>query len=82
LGVDARRVISMRLALIAEGGPQAAAETHQMVAEKLSAFTEGQMAAVQALARGEGPWVAVERAYAPVRRDVHDNSCRLSGAPH
>jgi hypothetical protein len=79
---EAQGVISMRLALIAEGGPQAARETHQMVAEKLSAFAEGQMAAAQALAQGEGPWVAAERAYASVRRDVHDNSCRLSGPPH
>src|SRR3954468_20087993 len=62
---EAQGVISMRLALIAEGGPQAAAETHQMVAEKLSAFAEGQIAAVQALAQGEGPWGAGDRAFAP-----------------
>jgi hypothetical protein len=79
---EAQGVIAMRLALMAEGGPQAAAEAHQMVAEKLGAFAEGQAAAAHALAQGEGPWVAAQRAYAPVRRDVHDNSCRLSAAPH
>jgi hypothetical protein len=79
---EAQGVIAMRLALIAAGGPQAAAEAHQMVAEKLGAFGEGQMAAMHALALGEGPWVAAERAYGPIRRDVHDNSCRLSAAPH
>ena len=79
---EAQGVISMRLARIGEGGPQAAAETHQMIAEKLSALAECQIAAVYALARGEGPWVAAERAYAPVRRDVHANSRRLLRAPH
>jgi hypothetical protein len=77
---EAQGVISMRLSRIAEGGPRAAAETHQMIAEKLGAMAESQMAAFHALARGEGPWVAAERAYAPVRRDVHANSRRLSAA--
>jgi hypothetical protein len=72
---EAQGVIAMRLALMAEGGPQATAEAHQMVAE-------GQAAAAHALAQGEGPRVAAQRAYAPIRRDVRDNSCRLSAAPH
>jgi hypothetical protein len=75
---EAQSVISMRLARLAEGGPHATAEAYEMIADKLAALTESQMAAVESIAHGEGLLVAAERAFAPVRRHVHANSCRLS----
>ena len=70
-------VVSMRLMRLAQGGPQAAAEADRMIAEKFDAFTDAEVALLNALAHGEGLLIAAERAYQPVRRRVHDNSCRL-----
>ncbi len=78
---EVQAVISMRLARLAQGGPQAAAEAHQMIVEKLDAFADAEAALVKSLASGEDLAVAAERACAPVRRCVHANSRRLSGAP-
>ena len=73
-------VISMRLARLAEGGPQAAEEAQQMIAEKLDAFADAEVAILRALSDGEGLMAAAGRAYAPVRLRVHANSRRLSRA--
>ena len=78
---EVQGVISMRLVRLAQGGPQAAAEAQQMIAEKLDAFADAEAALVEALARGEDLMVAAEHAYAPVRRCVRANSRRLSRAP-
>jgi hypothetical protein len=77
---EAQGVISMRLVRLAQGGPQAAAEAHQMIAEKLDALADAEVALIEALGRGEDIMVAAEHAYATVRRCVHANSRRLSGA--
>ena len=77
---EVQGVISMRLMRLAEGGPQAAVEAHRMIAEKLDAFAESETALVDALAEGASLMAAAERAYAPMRRCVHANSRRLSGA--
>jgi hypothetical protein len=74
---EVQGVISMRLARLAQGGPQAAMEAHQMIAEKMDAFVEAEAAITKALADGEGFMVAAERAYAPVRQRVGANSRRL-----
>jgi hypothetical protein len=78
---EVQGVISMRLVRLAQGGPQAAAEARQMIAEKLDAFADAETALIAALARGEDLMVAAEHAYAPVRRCVHANSRRLARAP-
>jgi hypothetical protein len=77
---EVQGVISMRLVQLAQGGPQAAAEADRMIAEKIGAFADAEVALLNALAHGEGLLVAAERAYAPVRRCVHANSDRLSSA--
>ena len=77
---EVQGVISMRLMRIAQGGPQAAAEANLMIAEKLDALADAEVAMLRALSEGEGLLVAAERAYAPVRRRVHANSSRLSAA--
>ena len=50
---EAQTVVSARLMLFATGGPQAAAEAHRMICEKVTAFSEARAAAEQALAAGE-----------------------------
>jgi hypothetical protein len=77
---EVQGVISMRLARLAQGGPQAAAEADRMIAEKIDAFADAEVALLNALAHGEGFFVAAERAYAPVRRRVRANNRRLSCA--
>ena len=74
---EVQGVISMRLVRLAQGGPKAAAEAHQMIAEKFDAFAEAEAAITKALADGEGFMAAVELAYAPMHRRVCANSRRL-----
>jgi hypothetical protein len=75
---EAQGVISMRLTLLVEGGPQAEAEAQQMIAEKLDALADAEVAILKSLSGGEGLMAAAKRGYAPVARRVHDNSCRLA----
>jgi hypothetical protein len=77
---EVQGVISMRLARLAEGGPLAEAEAQQMIAEKLDALADAEVAILKALSDGEGLMTAAERGYAPVARRVHANNCRLSRA--
>ena len=77
---EVQDVVSLRLARLAEGGPQAAAEAQQMIAEKLDALADAEVAMLRALSDGEGLLAASERAYAPVRRRVHANHRRLMKA--
>jgi hypothetical protein len=81
-GCEAQGVISARLLLFASGAPNAAAEAGRMVAEKIAAFSDAQVAAEQALAGGLGFYAAVQCAYLPVRSAVHANSVRLTAALH
>jgi len=77
---EVQGVISMRLMRMARGGPQAAAEAHLMIAEKIEAFADAEVAMAKALSDGEGILVAAERAYAPLRLCVGANSSRLAQA--
>lgn len=75
--MDTHRVISLRLARIAAGGPEAANETRQMVLEKVSALFEAQNASVGAIIAGKGWEAASKAAYAPYKRCVTANNRRL-----
>ena len=79
---EAQGVISMRLSQFATGGEQAEVEATQMVAEKVEALFEAQVAAMEALEQGCGFFVAAERAYAPFCQRVHANSERLMQIRH
>jgi hypothetical protein len=79
---ESQNVISLRLMLLASGGPGSALEAIQMISEKIGVFAEAEFAATQALADGCGMSVAAERAYAPLQRSVHANSLRLMRAAH
>jgi hypothetical protein len=80
LGLDAQRVIALRLARISCGGATAEAECRRMVSEKIAAATAAQAAAAAALARGKGVEAATTAALAPVKRAVRANHRRLSRA--
>ena len=75
---EVQGVISMRLMRMAQGGPDAAVEANLMIAEKIDAFADAEVALAKALFAGENFMVAAERAYAPVRRCVGANSSRLA----
>jgi hypothetical protein len=77
LGLEARRVIALRLARIAFGGTAAEAECARMVSEKFAAAAAARTAAAGALARGMGIDRAASLALAPVRRAVRANHRRL-----
>ena len=70
LGFETQRVIGLRLAKIAAGGPAAQVEAHRMVMEKTTALAE----AAITLATGGSPRTVVRR----YRRRVKANERRLS----
>jgi hypothetical protein len=49
---EVQGVIAMRLVRLAQGGPPAAAETRLMVAEKIDAFVDAEVALARALSDG------------------------------
>ena len=77
LGLDAQRVIAIRLARISAGGARADAERRRMVAEKIAAAAAAQSAAAAALAAGKGIETAAMVALAPVKRAVRAKSSAL-----
>ena len=79
---EAQGVISARLMLFASGAPNAADEAARMISEKVAAFADAGIAADRALKNGLGIYAAAECAYSPLKRCVHANSDRLTGAMH
>jgi hypothetical protein len=77
-GLEAQRVIAMRLMKIAAGGPAGAAECARMVTEKFAAAAAAHSAGAIALARGNSFETATELALVPLRRSVRANHRRLS----
>lgn len=77
-GYDAQRVIGLRMLRMAAGGTDASAEARMMVAEKLTAFADAQLAIAVALVSGSTLDVAAARAFRPYRRRVRANKSRLS----
>ncbi len=74
---EAQAVVCLRLMMLASGNRKSSQEAVRMVSEKFITFSDAEIAAAKALARGRGPMVAAERAYSPLRRRVHANSRRL-----
>ena len=77
LGIEAQRVIELRLAKIAAGGAAARAESRRMVSEKFAAAAAARKVAAAALAKGKGIDTAASLALGPVRRTVRANHRRL-----
>ena len=80
LGLDAQRVVALRLAKLSMGGSGADAECRRMVSEKIAAISAAQAAAAWAFARGKGIEAAATAAMVPVKRAVEANHRRLSRA--
>jgi hypothetical protein len=80
MGLDAQRVITMRLDRIAAGCAKAEVECRRMVSEKIAAGAAAHAAAAKALASGKGVEAAAALALAPVKRAVRANHRRLSRA--
>ena len=76
MAVEAQQVIALRMARLAEGGPDAALEAQRMVGEKMLAMWASQSAAGWAIASGSG--MAGEKALAPARRAGRATRRRLS----
>jgi hypothetical protein len=76
LGLEARTVIGLRLARIAQGDSAAWSEANLMVAEKAQALSELQTRAVLAAMTGAKP-VTPRKAVAHYRRKVRANRRRL-----
>jgi hypothetical protein len=77
-GLEAQRLIAMRLMKIAHGGPAGAAECSRMVFEKFDAAAAAHSAGALALVRGQSIEAAAELAMAPIKRRVRANHRRLS----
>jgi hypothetical protein len=52
LGIDAQRVVALRMMHLASGGARTEVETSRMVVEKAAAVTEAQIAATVAVMAG------------------------------
>ena len=80
LGLEAQRVIAMRLARIAVGGAAADKECRRMVSEKFAAAAAARVAAAAAISSGKGIDTAAALALGPIKRAVSANHRRLSRA--
>jgi hypothetical protein len=80
LTLESGRVIGLRLALVARGGPDACAEAALMLSEKAEAAADAQILVADSLFNGEGH-LALSRAVALYRDRVQANQRRLEPSP-
>jgi hypothetical protein len=78
VGWDANVVVAMRLMRLGVGGALAQREAQRMVAEKVTAIAEAQVAAVTKMIKGGGMAAATKSASAVYRRKVRANRRRLT----
>jgi hypothetical protein len=78
VGWDANAVVAMRLARLARGGTLAQREARRMVAEKVAAIAEAQMAAGVKMIMGRGLAAATKSASGIYKRKVRANRRRLA----
>lgn len=76
LGMEASTVIGLRLTKLAAGGPAASVEAQRMVAEKMQAAWELQVAAATGRL-GNTPHAQASKALKHYRRKVRANAKRL-----
>jgi hypothetical protein len=76
--IEAQQVIGLRLLRLAQGNTLATKEASAMIAEKIAAFSESQIAAGLALTSGCSIHAAMGCAAAPYRRRVRANHKRLT----
>lgn len=76
-GADVQSVVTRRMLMLASGAPESADETRRMMAEKMSAAVESQIAFMTEMTLGHGYERAAKKAFAPYRKRVHANLRRL-----
>ena len=77
-GVQAQQVVMLRMMRFWHHDASAGAEAARMVAEKIAASAEAQVAAGTALMKGQSAKTALKRAATPYRKRVRANHKRLT----
>lgn len=77
LGLDAQRVVALRLMRLSGGGAAGATEARLMVADKMAALSEAQFAAAAAVLTGDGHKLA-NKVLRVFRKRVRANRNRLA----
>lgn len=78
LGLEAQRVMALRLMRMAVGGARGQAEAQRMVTEKMAAFVEAQAAVVAGAIEGNGVGRLGKKALGPYKKRVRSNARRLA----
>jgi hypothetical protein len=77
-GLDAQRVIALRMVRLAAGGLGGQAELNRMVIEKIAALTEAQTTAAAALMNGHDDHAIADKVLRVYHKRVRANRRRLS----
>jgi IS5 family transposase len=78
LGMEMQSVIALRLMRLAGGGTSGRSEANRMIAEKIAAAGEAQMAAASAVMTGRSDNVVAGKVLRVLRKRVRANKRRLS----
>ncbi|MFZ0609829.1 MAG: hypothetical protein WAM75_19345 [Xanthobacteraceae bacterium] len=78
LGLEAQRVMALRMMRLAAGGPRGHAEAQRMVTEKLAAVVEAQAAAVSGAVEGRSAQRTGKKVLGVYRKRVRANRRRLA----
>ena len=77
LGLDAQRVVALRLMRLSGGGAAGATEARRMVADKMAALSEAQFAAAAAVLTGDSHRLA-DKVLRVFKKRVRANRNRLA----
>jgi hypothetical protein len=77
-GLDAQRVVALRMMRLAGGGSVGQAELNRMVVEKIAALAEAQATATTAFMNGHKDHVVADKVLRVYRKHVRANRRRLS----
>ncbi len=77
-GLDAQRVIALRMLRVAAGGTVGQAELNRMVIEKISALAEAQAAVAMAVIDGHDDHAVADKVLRVYHKRVRANRRRLS----
>ena len=77
-GLDAQRVIALRMLRLAAGGALGQAELNHMVVEKIAALVEAQATAAAALMNGHNDHAVADKVLRVYHKRVRANRRRLS----
>ena len=78
LGMDAQRVIALRMMRFAAGGMTGQNESHRMISEKFAAVGEAQTVALSAIMSGHKDTVIAKKVLRVFEKRVRANNRRLT----